>query len=786
MVLLAICFLRKERQYCNTYSLHIMKKATPAKKSTPVGVLVTIRKRDETVVPFDKSRIVSAITRAMAATEEGAEADALKVANRVVTSLTKMVKSRKKGYVVSIEDIQDVVETELIACGYAKTAKAYILYREEHKKRRDITGVVPQHVRELAQESKKYFRNSLAEFIYYRSYSRWIEDEGRRETWIETVDRYINFMRENIDGKYKESEYKELREAILAHEVMPSMRLMWSAGPAARKTNVTGYNCSFIAPAKLQDFGEIMYLSMCGTGVGFSVESGTVQQLPQIKKQTGKMRKTHIVGDSKEGWADAFVLGLQTWFEGEDVQFDYSQLRPAGARLMTMGGKSSGPEPLRSLLNFSREKILRKQGKRLSNIDVHDIVCKIGEVVVSGGVRRSALISLSELEDHDMRNAKNGQFYISEPQRMIANNSAAYTQKPSMTEFLDEWTALMKSGSGERGIFNRGSLMKQIPERRRKNFGGYIDTCGVNPCGEIILRSKQFCNLSEVIVRADDTEESLKRKVRLAAMLGTYQSSLTNFRYLSKEWKKNCEEERLLGVSLTGQWDNPDPMHDAELLKKLRDVAIETNKVYAKRLGINASTAVTCVKPSGTVSQLVDASSGMHPRHAPYYIRRIRISATDSLFRMLKDQGIPFNPEVGQHMETAATYVIDFPVKAPGGSTFKDDLSAIDQLEHWKLIKQHYTEHNPSVTVSIGEDEWIKVASWVYENWDIIGGLSFLPRSEHVYQLAPYEEISKAEYEELAKKWEHIDFSKIVSYERIDETQGAKELACASGVCEIA
>ncbi len=764
--------------------LHTMKN-TPAKTSSKKAGLDMIRKRDNATVPFDKTRIISAIERAMTAVGEGTVADAQKVANRIVTSLTKIQKTRKKGYVIDVEDIQDAVETELILCGYARTAKAYILYREEHKKIRETTGIVPSRVRELAVESKKYFRNALAEFVYYRSYSRWIEEEGRRETWIETVDRYIAFMKENIDGKFKDKEYAELREAILAHEIMPSMRLMWSAGPAARKTNVTGYNCSFIAPTKLQDFAEIMYLSMCGTGVGFSVESNTVQQLPQIKKQTGKKAKTHVVGDSKEGWADALAIGLKTWYEGEDIDFDYSQLRPAGARLMTMGGKSSGPEPLRSLINFAREKIFRRQGKRLTNIDVHDIICKIGEVVVSGGVRRSALISLSELEDHDMRNAKSGQFYLNEPQRMIANNSATYTQKPTITEFVDEWTALMKSGSGERGIFNRGSLMKQLPARRAKNFSGYIDTAGTNPCGEIILRSKQFCNLSEVVVRAEDTKESLLRKVRLAAMLGTYQSSLTNFRYLSKEWKKNCEEERLLGVSLTGQWDNPDPMHDAELLSELRDAAIETNKIYAKRLGINASTAVTCVKPSGTVSQLVDASSGMHPRHAPYYIRRIRISATDSLFRMLRDQGVPYSPEVGQNAENAATYVIDFPVKAPGGSTFKNDISAIDQLDHWKIVKQHYTEHNPSVTVSIGEDEWLKVATWVYENWEIIGGLAFLPRENHVYQLAPYEEISKAQYEELLKKWEHIDFSKIVSYERVDETQGAKELACSSGVCEI-
>lgn len=767
-----------------------MSKNTPAKKKValakqiPAG-LSTIRKRDNAIVPFDESRTISAIHRAMSAAGEGSIEDAKKVSTSVIDALSKMQKTRKKGYIVSVEEIQDSVETELIRLDYARTAKAYILYREEHKKLREISGVVPSKVRELAIDSKKYFKNTLAEFVYYRSYSKWIDHEGRRETWIETVDRYIGFMKENIDGKLKASEYADIREAILSHEIMPSMRLMWSAGSAARKTNVTGYNCSFIAPSKLRDFGEIMYISMCGTGVGFSVDSNNTQQLPQIKKQSGVVLKTHAVGDSKEGWADALILGLETWFAGNDIAFDYSLLRPAGARLMTMGGKSSGPEPLRSLLNYTREKILKKQGKRLSNIDVHDMVCKIGEVVVSGGVRRSALISLSELDDYEMRNAKSGQFYINEPQRMMANNSTAYSRKPTTEEFMDEWMSLMKSKSGERGIFNRGSLMEQLPERRRKTFAGYIDTCGTNPCGEIILRSKQFCNLSEVVVRANDTKESLIRKIRLATILGTYQSTLTNFKYLSKEWKKNCEEERLLGVSLTGQWDNPKLSHDAGLLMELKMVAIETNRIYAKKLGINPSTSITCVKPSGTVSQLVDSSSGMHPRHAAFYIRRVRISATDSLFKMLQDQGVPYSAEVGQEMGSAVTYVLDFPVKAPGGSVFKDDITALEQLEHWKLVKKSFTEHNPSVTVSVGDGEWLQVASWVYENWDIIGGLSFLPRSEHVYQLAPYEEVTEKGYNELLKKWEHIDFSKIVSYEKIDETQGSKELACVSGVCEI-
>ncbi len=768
-----------------------MSSAPTRKKSVAKNVatkkqylLHEVRKRDGTLAPFDRERVKSAIHRAMLACQEGSEDSAEAVTQGVVVALEKVLRERKE-YTPTVEDVQDTVEMELIFRDFARTAKGYILYREEHKKIREIAGIVPEAVKELARESKKYFRNPLAEFVYYRSYSRWIDHEQRRETWIETVDRYMAFMRENLGTKLSDKEYSEVREAILSHEIMPSMRLMWAAGPAARKTNVTAYNCSFIAPSQLRDFGEIMYLSMCGTGVGFSVESHTVGQLPLIKKQVKKTPKVHVVGDSKEGWADAFVHGLEAWFNGEDLKFDYSQLRPAGARLMTMGGKSSGPEPLRNLIDFAREKILKRQGKRLTNLDVHDIVCKIGEVVVSGGVRRSALISLSDLDDYDMRHAKDGQFYVTEPQRMMANNSAVYTHKPSTAEFMDEWISLMKSGSGERGIFNRGSLESQIPERRKKTFMKDVDTSGTNPCGEIILKSKQFCNLTEVIIRSEDTKASLMRKMRLATILGTYQSTLTNFKYLSKEWRKNCEDERLLGVSITGQWDNPELAHDAKLLEALREEAVAVNKVYAKKFGINQSASITAVKPSGTVSQLVDASSGMHPRHAPYYIRRIRISATDALFKMLRDQGIPFNPEVGQSAENAVTYVVDFPVKAPHGSTFKDDITALEQLAHWKLIKQHYTEHNPSVTVSVGENEWLAVASWVYDNWDLVGGLSFLPRNDFVYQLAPYEATDEAGYLALMKRWEGVDFSKIVSYEKIDETQGAKELACVSGVCEI-
>ena len=1118
-------------------------KAESAKKVS--ALLKKIRKRDGQVVPFDIMRISAAVGKAMKATGEGGEFEANRIAEKVVLHLYK-TNIKDKHYVPTVEEVQDAVERELIWEDFADTAKAYILYREERAKVRAKRAEVPAHVRKLYEESSKYFRNQLAEFVYYRTYSRWIEKEGRRETWVETVDRYMGFMRENLGNKLTKKEYDEIRTAILKLEVAPSMRLLQFAGPAARETNVCAYNCSFLAPTKLRDFGEMMYILMCGTGLGFSVESKYVQQLPQIKEQTGKKLKTYVVDDSREGWADALVHGLETWYAGSDVDFDFSQVRPAGARLKTFGGRASGPDPLRNVLAFAREKILKKQGRRLSNLDVHDLICKIGEVVVSGGVRRSALISLSDLDDSEMRDAKKGQFYNTHPERMMANNSAVYERRPSNEEFLDEWVALVKSGTGERGIFNRASLAKTLPSRRMDALKGYIGHLGTNPCvtadtwvmtsegarrvkdligspftalvngekriasgffetghksvfrvrtkrgfsfkatgnhkvlvetyrsrkrketkwkevkdlsegdrivlhnhrgaswdgegsaeegwllgnlygdgniekgnaranldfwgetrgemlshavsslrkavdtrsdirggqmqsgamrvgskglavlaekygmvnadklpkeriektssafyegflrgwfdadgsvqgsqekgvsvrlhsssldalslaqrmlarlgiiatvypfrresgarilpdgkggkreymcnadheliisneniavfservgfrdpikraalgrallsysrtlnrenfssavvrvekvgketvydcsvpnvnafdanglyvhncGEIILQSKQFCNLSEVVARSEDTEASLLRKVRIATILGTYQSTLTNLKYISKEWKNNCERERLLGVSITGQWDSK-AARDAGVLRKMRAEAVKTNKRYAKKFGINPSTAITCVKPSGTLSQVADSSSGMHPRHAKYYIRRIRISATDPLFRALKEQGVPYHPEVGQTADSAHTFVLEFPVKAPKGAIFKDDISALEQLENWKVVKTNFTEHNPSVTVSVGEDEWLSVANWVYENWDLVGGLSFLPRDNHVYRLAPYEAIDKKRYEEMAKKLGKLDFSRLVLYEKEDETEVKKELACVAGTCEI-
>jgi ribonucleoside-diphosphate reductase alpha chain len=742
-----------------------------------------VLKRDGSIVPFNKEKIVDAVEKGMNAAEEGSREEAELVAGRVYADLVRITK-RYKNFVPSVEGIQDTVEKELILNDYVKTAKAYILYREEHAQARGKQIRVAPETKALFDSSKNYFRNQLGEFLFYRSYARWIPEESRRETWIETVDRYVDFMKENLGDKLTAKEYNEVREAILKQEVMPSMRLMQFAGEPARRTNVCAYNCSYIAPESFRDFAEVMYISMCGTGCGWSAESRNIQKLPQINMQTGNKLPTHVIPDDKEGWCDALLLGMKTWAKGDDIDFDYSQLRPAGARLKTMGGKSSGPEPLRRLLNFTREKMLARQGRRLRNIDAHDILCMIGNCVVSGGVRRSAMISLSDLDDTEIRDAKKGQFWNTEPQRSLANNSAVYERKPSAEEFLEEWTALMKSGSGERGIFNRGSLATQLPERRLGQFDGEKPQWGTNPCGEIILQSKQFCNLSEVIAREDDDEKSLLRKARLAAIIGTYQSTLTHFPYLSKKWKENCEQERLLGVSITGQWDCV-AVRNADTLRKLKNETIKVNKKYAEKFGVNQSTGITCVKPSGTVSKTFDTAAGMHPRHAKYYLQRIRISATDSLFKLLKDQKITFYPEVGQSMENATTYVLEFPMKSPDGAIFKDDLSAIEQLEYWKVVKENYTEHNPSATISVGEDEWIEVANWLYKNWEIIGGLSFLPRSEYVYELAPYEEIDEKRYKELAATVPEIDFSQLIAYEIQDETDRKQELACVAGNCEV-
>ncbi|MBU1038922.1 ribonucleoside-triphosphate reductase [Patescibacteria group bacterium] len=743
--------------------------------------LSRIIKRDGRTVEFDPTKIVEAIFKSGKETGEFGRPEAARLAFRVAEELEQIYDGHTTP---TVEQVQDIVELVLMRSKWLKTARAYIVYREEHAHLRRHRPEVPQEVKDLAQTSKKYFRNQLSEYVFYSTYSRWLPEKARRETWMETVDRYVGFMRENLGDKLSTVEYDEIREGIRNMEALGSMRLLWGAGEAARATNVCAYNCSFIAPKAWQDFAEIMYVLMCGTGVGFSVERQTVEQLPIIQRQGGQKLPKYLVEDSKEGWSNALALGLVTWSKGQDIEFDYSAIRPQGARLKTMGGRASGPGPLISLMKFVRARMMERQGRRLTTLDAHDIICKIGEVVVMGGVRRSALISLSDLDDLEMRHAKDGQFYLKHPERAMANNSATYNTKPELSQFLEEWINIMKSGSGERGIFNRGSLEKQLPKRRWPIFAPDMHTSGTNPCGEIILKSKQFCNLSEVVARIEDTEETLLRKVRLATILGTYQASLMNFPYLSKDWLKNCQDEALLGVSITGQWDCP-AVRQEEVLKKLREEAVKVNQEYAKKFGINPSAAVTCVKPSGNGSQLFDSSSGMHPRHAPYYIRRVRVERHNPLFLMLKDMGVPYQPEVGQSPDTASTYVLEFPIKAPEGAIVRRDISAMKLLGHWKNLKINYTEHNPSVTISVGGDDWLKVGNWVYENWEMVGGLSFLPRDEHVYQLAPYEEITKEAYEELVKNFPDIDFAKIVTYEYDDETQGSKELACISGACEL-
>jgi ribonucleoside-diphosphate reductase alpha chain len=625
--------------------------------------------------------------------------------------------------------------------------------------------------------------NTYQQFIFYRTYSRWNEKERRRETWEETVGRYIDYMASRLGDKLEKEEYTELKDAIIALEVMPSMRLLWSAGEAVEKSNAAAYNCSYIAPQKWQDFGEILYLLTCGCGVGFSCEQHIVDALPVIKKQTGEWKEEYSIPDSRIGWADALVYALKWTAEGYETEFDYTKIRPAGARLKTMGGRASGPGPLIGLIEFAKEKIKSRQGQKLRPIDVHDIICKIGDVVVSGGVRRSSEISLSDLKDEDMRGAKTGAFYVTEPQRSMANNSAVYATKPTQAEFMKEWLALMESGTGERGIFNRGGLEEQMPTRRWKKSHDYIDFMGTNPCGEITLRSKEFCNLTEVVARETDTKKSLLRKVRLASILGTYQSMFSDFQYLSDEWKKNCEDERLLGVSITGQYDCP-VVRNANTLRALKECAVDTNREYAERFGIKPSASVTCVKPSGTVSQLVNASSGLHSRYSEYYIRRVRISSTDPLFKMLAAQGIPHNPEVGQDMATATTFVLEFPIAGPSSKN-SEKISALEQLEYWKTVKMNYTEHNPSCTIYVNDDEWLRVASWVYDNWDIIGGISFLPREKHAYQLAPYESITRTQYEKLSRKMPRIDFNALTQWEEEDNTEGSRALACAGNVCEI-
>ena len=633
------------------------------------------------------------------------------------------------------------------------------------------------------------FETLFQEFIYTRTYSRWIDELGRRETWFETVSRYMDFMKEKLGDKISPKEFKDVKNAILNFEVMPSMRAMWSAGKAADADNMSIYNCAFTTIEKLKDFAEVLYILMNGTGVGYSVERKFINNLPTINGFNPEAKETTIIfDDSKKGWAEGFERTLKCLWNGTPFVCDYSKIRPRGARLKTFGGRASGPEPLQNLIEFTREIVERNRGLQIQPIDAHDILCKIAEIVVVGGVRRSAEISLSDLTDMQMANAKSGEFYNTAPHRAMANNSVSYTRIPDIVSFLEEWKHLYKSKSGERGIFNRVAAVAKANENNRRDGSQVI---GTNPCGEILLRSKQLCNLTEVVVRPNDDFDSLKVKVKLATLLGTWQSSLTNFKYIDKKWKENCDEERLLGVSLTGSRDHLilGKVNDKakKWLSDLKHVSIQTNKKCAAKLEINRSAAITCVKPSGTVSLLVDASPGAHVRQTKsgYYLRRVRISSEDPLFKFLKDKGLRHSCEVGQSPENCNTFVFEFPCKAPKGAKTKNGQTAQEQLEFWKMYRSFWCEHNPSITVEVQESEWLDTAAWVYNNFNEVGGLTFMPATDHIYQLAPYEDIDKDTYDQLAKELPPIDFSELTEYEKEDATQGAQELACTGGSCEI-
>ena len=649
------------------------------------------------------------------------------------------------------------------------------------------------------------------QFIHKSRYARWLDDEQRRENWDETVFRYTNFMRNQVRGKHQyeisDTDLFDIEQAILGQEIMPSMRAMMTAGAALARDNICGYNCSYIPVDSPRSFDECMYILMCGTGVGFSVERENVDKLPVISDAMHDTDTVIKVGDSKPGWAKSLRELIALLYAGQIPMWDLSEVRASGERLKTMGGRASGPGPLNDLFVFTVELFKKAQGRRLFPIECHDLMCKIGEIVVVGGVRRSALISLSNLNDDQMAHAKSGAWWENEGQRALANNSVAYKGKPEMGTFMREWVSLYESKSGERGLFNRQAAVKQAarngrrkvhdrpliddtdsqyvvhPNRREETFTQF----GTNPCSEIILRPYQFCNLSEVVVRETDSLNDLKRKVRLATILGTLQSTLTDFKYLRKVWKTNTEEERLLGVSLTGIMDHPilsKTVDSPRWLEEMRQVAVDTNLKYANAIGIPQSAAITCVKPSGTVSQLVDAASGIHARHNDYYIRTVRGDNKDPLTQFLKEQGVYSEADV---MKPDSTTVFSFAMKAPDGAVTRDAMTAIEQLELWKTYALHWCEHKPSVTISVKEHEWMEVGAWVYDNFDVASGVSFLPHSDHTYQQAPYQDIEAEEYLEwqLERGSLEIDWAALSAYEKEDNTSGSRELACTAGVCEV-
>lgn len=746
---------------------------TAKKRSESAGhkVPAMIVKRDGRIVEFEAERIKNAITRCFKGLNR-TRFDADRITRQVVNIISAKFEQP------SVEQVQDIVEMVLQAAGEYEAAKSYILYRAEHAKMREVRPV-PDEVKKAFADSDKYFPTQLQKFQFYDKYARFSYQHGRRETWIETVDRAVDYLRELSDYRLQPLTYQRIRHAILEMKVMPSMRLLAMAGPAARRNNISIYNCSYLPVDSMDSFVEALIISMSGCGVGYSVEAEYVERLPRIKRQRDEQPIHYVIEDSTEGWSDALRTGLDAWFNGRDIHFNYSLIREAGAVLRIKGGRASGPEPLRKMLEFTRSRILGRQGSTLRPLDAHDIMCAVGAAAVSGGVRRTAMIALFDYDDKEMRHCKDGDFWKKNNQRWNANNSAVWPErKLTQAEIATFLLDMVNSERGEPGIFNRQAAINTRPKRRKEA------KFGTNPCGEIILRPFEFCNLSIAVAREGDTLEDLIEKVELASIIGTIQSKATHFPGLRKEWKRNCEEERLLGVDITGQLDCP-VAQDPENQRRFREVAIETNQKVAQILGINPSVSITCVKPSGNSSQLLNCSPGIHARWAKYYVRNVRVGAHTPVFKVLQNAGVPMDPENGQTRENANTWVVHFPVKSPETAITRNDRTALEQCKYWLDCKANYTEHNPSVTVTYKPDEVLDIIRWVWENQDKIGGMTFLPAFDASFDQMPYMEIPKEEYEKLVTEFPDIDFSKIYRYEEEDYTTAAQELACLAGNCDV-
>ena len=737
-----------------------------------VEIPKTIIKRDGRTVAFEIEKIENAIRLCFEDLGRESATSISELSKRVVNIIGA------KYAAPTVEQVQDTVELVLQAAGEFASAKNYILYRAEHAKMRG-SRPIPAEVSEAFGSSDQYFGNPVQKFQFFNHYSRFNWDLGRRETWVETVDRAVDYLAELADGRLDADTFSRIRKTVLEMKAAPSMRLLAMAGAAARRSNVGIYNCSYLPVDSVDSFVEALIISMNGCGVGFSVEGKYVENLPRVKRQLGVKPDTYLIEDTTEGWGEAIRRGLSTWLAGGDVKFDYSQLRPAGAILRVKGGRSSGPDPLRQTLEFARSRILLRQGSFLRTIDAHDIMCQVGSAAVSGGMRRTAMISLFDFDDMEMRLSKSGDFERDNSQRWNANNSAVWPDSGlTQLEITKQMLSMVESGRGEPGIFNRQAAINLSPARRKPA------EFGCNPCGEINLRPYQFCNLSIAIARAEDTYESLREKVEVATIIGTIQSLATNFPGLRPAWKANCEEERLLGVDITGQLDSK-AAQDPSVQGRLRQVAVETNRTVAEKLAINQSAAVTCVKPSGNSAQLFNCSSGLHTRWSPYYVRNIRVSTHSPVYKVLRDSGVPMDPENGQVAETAITWVIHFPVKSPDGAVTRKERSAVAQCMYWLQNKIHWTEHNPSVTITYSPDEVLDLIKWVWEHRDLIGGMAFLPAFDASYSQMPYQEIEKEEYEKLANVFPKIDFSKLYRYEEEDYTKADQELACVAGACDV-